>query len=743
MPAFDSSNTIFQTAAAFINQTSKHLFLTGKAGTGKTTFLRYIKEHSFKKMAVVAPTGVAAINAGGVTIHSLFQIPPGIYLPSQRSLEDFNGNIYNNHTLFKQMRMSADKKELLRELDLLIIDEVSMVRADLLDAIDTVLKHIRRQPLIPFGGVQVLYIGDLFQLPPVAINEEWQLLKDFYRSPFFFDAHVIQQSPPLYIELKKIYRQSDDTFINILNNIRNNCCTETDLTHLHKYYKPGFISLQKENFITLTTHNDKAIAINHTELKKLPGKSYQFKAEINGEFNERSFPAEELLQLKKDAQVMFIKNDSGESRKYYNGKIGTIHSIDEKGIQIKFPNETTLLTLEKETWKNIRYHYHKEKDRIDEEELGTFTQYPIRLAWAITIHKSQGLTFDKAIIDAGASFAAGQVYVALSRLTSLSGLVLKSRIDPHCIHTDERVLEFVSNELPQDILHQTLQKEQQQYIRYSILQGFGWEKLLTVLQDHLEGYEQRNLPNPAACITWAEEMVEKTKELQETSSKFKKQLEQLFDHCEEDNYKHLSGRITAAVNYFTKETEEKLAVSLNNHIETMKIKSKTKKYVRELYELKHQVERRKLQLQNLANISNAMLEPGNTENILKAVEALQKPLMIDVNDEQAIVKKKTQKGETQRISLQLFKKGNSMMEIAKQRDLAFSTIEGHLAGFVTTGEVDILDIIDEIKLGKILALMEENPALTSSELKKHLGDDFSYNQVKAVMNYRALRAENT
>jgi hypothetical protein len=333
--------------------------------------------------------------------------------------------------------------------------------------------------------------------------------------------------------------------------------------------------------------------------------------------------------------------------------------------------------------------------------------------------------------------------VALSRLTSLSGLVLKSRIDPHCIQTDKRVLEFVSNELPQDILRQTLQKEQQWYTRYSILQSFGWEKLLTVLQDHLEGYEQRNLPNPAACITWAEEMVEKTKELQETSSKFKKQLEQLFEHCEEDNYKQLSGRITAAVNYFTKETEGKLAVSLNNHIETMKIKSKTKKYVKELYELKHQVERRRFQLQNLANISNAMLEPGNTENIQKAVEALQKPLMIDANDEQAIVKKKTQKGETQRISLQLFKEGNSMVEIAKQRDLAFSTIEGHLAGFVTTGEIDILDIIDEIKLGKILALIEENPAMTSSELKKHLGDDFSYNQVKAVMNYRALRAENT
>jgi nucleoside-triphosphatase THEP1 len=737
MSVVDASNTIFKTAAAFIHQTSKHLFLTGKAGTGKTTFLKYIKEHSFKKMAVVAPTGVAAINAGGVTIHSLFQVPPGIYLPSQGSPHNFDGRIYSNHTLFKQMRMSAVKKELLRELDLLIIDEVSMVRADLLDAIDTVLRHIRRQPLIPFGGVQLLYIGDLFQLPPVAIDEEWQLLKDFYRSPFFFDAHVIQQSPPLYIELKKIYRQSDEVFINILNNIRDNCCTETDLTNLHKYYNPNFISLQNENFITLTTHNDKAVAINHTELKKLPGKLYQFKAEINGEFNERSFPAGELLQLKKDAQIMFIKNDSGESRKYYNGKIGTIDSISEEGIQIRFPGETTLLLLKKETWKNIRYHYHKEKDRIEEEELGTFMQYPVRLAWAITIHKSQGLTFDKAIIDAGASFAAGQVYVALSRLTSLDGLVLKSRIYPQCIHTDERVLEFVSSELPPDILHQTLQKEQKQYVRHTMLQGFGWEKLITLFQEHLEGYEHRNLPDLKTCIAWAEKMIEQAKNLQETSSRFRKQLEQLFENGEEDKYKSTSERISAAVRYFMKEAEEKLMVSLNDHIETMEIKSKTKKYIKELVELRHQVERRKLQLQNLGNISTLMLDRGNSESLLNAVEALQKPLIIDKADER-IIKNKPQKGETQRISLRMFKKGNSIVEIATQRSLAFSTIEGHLASFVATGEVHILDIVDEIKLDKILTLIGENPALTSSELKKQLGDDFSYSQVKAAILYKGL-----
>ena len=741
MSPVDPANTIFRTAAAFINQTNKHLFLTGKAGTGKTTFLKYIKETSGKKLAIVAPTGVAAINAGGVTIHSLFQIPPGIYLPSTRSpFEISNGKIYNNHNLFKQMRMSADKKELIRELELLVIDEISMVRADLLDAIDAVLKHVRRQPLIPFGGVQLLYIGDLFQLPPVAMAEEWQMLKDFYRSPFFFDAHVIQQSPPLYIELKKIYRQRDDAFINILNNIRNNCCTEADLAHLHQYYKPEFIPLQKESYVTLTSHNDKATQINNTELRRLPGKLYPFGAEISGEFNERSFPAGEVLRLKKDAQIMFIKNDNGENRRYYNGKIGTIDAVSEKEIQIKFPNEKALLKLEKETWKNIRYHYHKEKDRIEEEELGTFRQYPIRLAWAITIHKSQGLTFDRAIIDAGESFAAGQVYVALSRLTSLNGLVLKSRIYQHSIHTDDRVLEFTSKELPQNLLHQTLQKEQQQYIRHSMLQGFEWGKLLTLFQEHLQGYEGRSLPDHNKCIAWAEESVERIKNLQETYSKFKRQLEQLFENAEDDHYKRLSERIAAAVNYFTKETEEKLEASLIEHIETMEIKRKTKKYVKELYELKYHVERRKLRLQNLMKISKVMPGSKNIDDLLKSTEDLQKPLVIR-NDEQTIKKKKSKKGDTQRISLQLFKKGNTLLEIASLRQLAFSTIEGHLAGFVMTGEIDIRDIVDEVKLEKILKMIEQHASLTPSELKKLLGDEYSYGQIKAAMNLKAYHAE--
>lgn len=736
MTAFDSSNVIFQTAASFVNQTNRHLFLTGRAGTGKTTFLKYIKEHSSKKTAVVAPTGVAAINAGGVTIHSLFQIPPGMYLPSSPTLfEAFDGKWYSNQTLFKQMRMSREKKELLRELDLLIIDEVSMVRADLLDAIDSVLRFTRRQPQIPFGGVQVLYIGDLFQLPPVVINSEWELMKDSYRSPFFFDARVIQQIPPVYIELKKIYRQSDDVFINILNNIRNNCCTDSDFDRLHNHYMPGFSPSPEDNFIMLTTHNDKAIAINNQELKKLPDKVYHFKAEINREFSEYSYPAEELLQLKKGAQVMLIKNDTGEFRRYYNGKIGSVHFIDDKKIQIAFPGEKDLLSLEKETWKNIRYHYHREKDKIEEQELGTFTQYPVRLAWAITIHKSQGLTFNKAIIDAGASFAAGQVYVALSRLTSLNGLVLKSPIYPNRIHTDERVLEFISSELSEDALQEILLREQQLYIRDSMIKGFSWKNIIDLLQEHLEDYEGRNIPDASSCVAWAEELTGRAKILEEITLKFQRQLVQLFEPSGHGHPKESHERISAACKYFIKETDDKLLTSLDDHIESFKIKRRTRKYVTELYELKYQLERRKLQLENLMNISRCVHESGDNVDISILIAAMHRPSTTNARGEK-LRRKKFEKGETHRISLQLFKKGKSIADIAEERSLALSTIEGHLIRFIATGEIEILDIVDAMNLQKITALLEKNPSSSASEMKQQLGDNISYGQIRAVMSLR-------
>jgi GTPase SAR1 family protein len=281
----DPSNTIFQKAIAFVNHTGKHLFLTGKAGTGKTTFLRYIKENSFKKMAVVAPTGVAAINAGGVTIHSFFQLPFGPFIPTESGLWGrYNGELNNRSSLLNNLRLPGAKRQVIRELDLLVIDEISMVRADLLDAVDTVMRHVRKQPLLPFGGVQMVYIGDLFQLPPVVKMEEWEILQEYYKSPFFFDAQALQIVPPLYIELKKIYRQKDDCFIRLLNNIRNNCCTTADLQLLHTYYNPGFSPLKEDNYITLTSHNNKADSINQQELEKLPGKTYTYQAQISGSF---------------------------------------------------------------------------------------------------------------------------------------------------------------------------------------------------------------------------------------------------------------------------------------------------------------------------------------------------------------------------------------------------------------------------------------------------------------------------
>ncbi|HET7897380.1 MAG TPA: helicase, partial [Flavisolibacter sp.] len=425
---------------------------------------------------IVAPTGVAAINAGGVTMHSFFQLPFGPFVPASLNNYSSSGQATDKHSLFKNIFFTGSKRELLQELELLIIDEVSMVRCDMLDAMDTILRHFRRQYNVPFGGVQVLYIGDMFQLPPVIPQQEWSILQEYYNSPFFFDAQVLKESPPLYIELKKIYRQNEQHFIDILNRVRNNEPQREDLEELNGRYIPAFNPPPGEKYITLTTHNRKADVINEAELKKLPGKLYTFTAEISGEFSDKALPTEFNLQLKEGAQVMFIKNDSGTERRYYNGKLATVKKISGEEITVSF-NDGDDVKLEKEEWKNIRYNYDKEKNDIEEEELGSFKQYPVRLAWAITIHKSQGLTFEKAVIDAGASFAAGQVYVALSRCTSLEGLVLHSRIFANAISTDRRVLEFASREEDDEALQALLREEKEKFQAEMMVKTFNWSKV--------------------------------------------------------------------------------------------------------------------------------------------------------------------------------------------------------------------------------------------------------------------------
>ena len=429
----------------FINQTNRSLFLTGKAGTGKTTLLREIIKTTHKNTVVVAPTGIAALNAGGVTIHSMFQLPFAGFIPDENiAFPSVTVRIETRATLRRHFRVSATKLAVIKNMELLIIDEVSMLRADLLDGIEFMLQSVRKNKL-PFGGVQMLFIGDLLQLPPVIKNEEWQVLKKYYNGKFFFHSHAIQKEPPLYVELTKVFRQTDSNFVDILNNLRNNTITTKDLKVLNQYVQPSFDYRANTGYITLTTHNASADEINANSLQDLTTRTFTFNAEIVGEFPEKIFPVDDALQLKVGAQVMFVKNDLSLEKNYFNGKTGIIKSLSEQEIVVHFPEENKLIEVERYEWKNIRYVFNDSTKEIDEEILGTFVHYPIKLAWAITVHKSQGLTFDKAALDVSQVFAPGQAYVALSRLRSLKGLILLSPLRMNGISSDEQVLNYAEN----------------------------------------------------------------------------------------------------------------------------------------------------------------------------------------------------------------------------------------------------------------------------------------------------------
>ena len=440
----------------FINLTKQNIFLTGKAGTGKTTLLREIVKNTHKKTVIVAPTGIAAINAGGVTIHSMFQLPFGCFVPSFTS-ENYSvyTKVENKNTIYKHFKFSGQKRNVLINLELLVIDEVSMLRPDLLDAIDFVLQKIKRNTL-PFGGVQVLFIGDLLQLPPIIKPDEWQVIKDYYKGKFFFHAQVFQNQQPLYIELEKIYRQQDMTFVDILNNLRNNIITLEDKKLLEKYINPAFDTKANKGYITITTHNNKADFINKNELQAIDLPSVKFYATVTGDFPQHQYPIEEVLEFKIGAQVMFIKNDPNPEKRYFNGKMGFITTLNTEEIIVHFPEENVFITVEEHEWNNIKYSLNESSKDIEEEVLGTFVQYPIRLAWAITVHKSQGLTFEKAVLDVSDVFVAGQLYVALSRLTSLNGLVLMNHLNMNGITNEQDVMEYATNKADKQTIEQNL-----------------------------------------------------------------------------------------------------------------------------------------------------------------------------------------------------------------------------------------------------------------------------------------------
>ncbi len=449
-PYFSQLNTIERMALqTFTNQkldfveelvlyTDSHIFLTGKAGTGKTTFLKNLPLKTYKRMVVVAPTGVAAINAGGQTIHSFFQLPFGPQLP-----ENALGRGYNAKTMAAQyQKLNKKKINLMRSLDLLIIDEISMVRADVLDAIDAVLRRVRRSQK-PFGGLQLLMIGDVHQLAPVAKPEEWEVLSPYYDTPYFFGSQVLKKASYVCVELEHIYRQHDDDFISLLNKVRNNQMDADCIRVLNNRFKPGFVPKDEEGYITLTTHNYQADQINESKLAAINEKTLTFKAEVHGTFPENTYPTKEELELKVGAQVMFVKNDPTPAKAFFNGKIGRLVGYDEKEGTVTVLSDGERITVPKLKWQNMEYTINAENQDIEEKEIGSFTQIPLRLAWAVTIHKSQGLTFDKVIVDAGQAFAHGQVYVALSRCTSLEGLVLKTHISSNALVNDYSVNQFV------------------------------------------------------------------------------------------------------------------------------------------------------------------------------------------------------------------------------------------------------------------------------------------------------------
>ena len=457
-------NNELRTAWDFVESTGRSIFLTGKAGTGKTTFLKTIMEHSRKRPIVVAPTGVAAINAGGVTIHSFFQLPFSPYVPGAKVESKFD--------------FGKEKRKIIASSDLLIIDEISMVRADLLDAIDAVLRRFREHGQ-PFGGMQLLMIGDLAQLTPVVTPEDERMLKPYYDTPYFFGSKALQQIDYVTIQLSHVYRQQDESFIALLNEIREGHPSTVALSKLNSRCQPTFIPRPEEPYIRLTTHNNLANFYNESELQKLPGRSFQYRAEVKGTFPEYSYPTAETLVLKEGAQVMFVKNDPSSEHNYYNGRIGRVMEASDNRLTVYCEGDAEAIEVEPLEWENMRYTLNEQTREIESEVQGTFKQLPLRLAWAITIHKSQGLTFDRAIIDANQSFAPGQVYVALSRCRTLEGLVLASPLEPRAVINDERVDSYIAQqESEAERSIQQLPMLKQEYERYLLMQLFDFRAIL-------------------------------------------------------------------------------------------------------------------------------------------------------------------------------------------------------------------------------------------------------------------------
>ena len=737
-----------------VNQTNRNIFLTGKAGTGKTTLLHKIINTCYKNTVVVAPTGIAALNAGGVTIHSMFQLPFASFLPTLSNPPIVNEflRFENRFSLRKHFQMHKNKQQVIRNMELLIVDEVSMLRADVLDAMDYMLQFIRKDKR-PFGGVQVLFIGDLLQLPPVVKQEEWEVLKHYYKGMYFFQSEVITQNPLLYVELETIYRQTDKLFISILNHLRENQLTSEDIKQLERYVQPDFPKKHLKDYITLTTHNAKADAMNQREMSKLTSPLFSYEADIVDDFPEYLYPIEKVIQLKEGARVMFIKNDISGEHLFFNGKMGTVVSLSEGEITVKLDGGR-VINVERYEWENVRYKLNETTKDIEEERLGSFTQYPLRLAWAITIHKSQGLTFEKAILDLASVFASGQAYVAFSRLRSLDGLVLLSSVSANGINNNGEVIGYAENKASEKEVQTACYTGKTEFLQENILNTFQWNTLLEEWVLHRNSYSGE-IGNKNLYKDWASQQLVRVQELVTVSEKFIKQLRTLFNNA--TDVQHIFERVAKGITYFTPLLKQLWyeVLLVEGKIANQK---KVKQLFTELKELDNSLSEtlKKLfrleQMIQLAQsdqpfdkekIHSAKLETlyteltGKINNILKNEKLFIGEYSLSKDD-----KPKKEKRSTYDITLQLWKEGKTVAEIAKERTLSQATIYSHIAKCIEQDKIAITEVLPEETINELNTIFKENEELTTlKSLYEKTEERYSWDELRLFRAYLLKEAK--
>lgn len=712
-------NHELQTAWDFVENTGRSIFLTGKAGTGKTTFLKTIIEKSRKRPIVVAPTGVAAINAGGVTIHSFFQLPFSPYVPGAKVESKFD--------------FGREKRKIIASIDLLIIDEISMVRADLLDAIDTVLRRFRNH-YQPFGGVQLLMIGDLAQLTPVMTPEDERILKPYYDTPYFFGSKALQQIDYVTIQLEHVYRQQDLSFIGILNQVRNGHPTEETIMRLNTRCKPAFIPSPEEPYIRLTTHNQLANYYNETELQKLRGRTFQFHAEIKGTFPEYSYPTAETLVLKEGAQVMFIKNDTSGEHLYYNGRIGRVVHVDRQQILVLCEGDAEAIEVEPMEWENTRYTLNEETREIETDIQGTFKQYPLRLAWAITIHKSQGLTFDRAIIDANQSFAPGQVYVALSRCRTLEGLVLATPLEARAIINDSRVDTYIAQqETEAQRSIEQLPTLKQEYERFLLLQLFDFRPLLYQQETMVRIFAEFFYHSHSSLKQLHDRaLMDLRQQVIDVAEKWQRRIQSL--SYEELHKEEFLERVKRSAGYFADTLDKILSKPLQL---TAQIETNNKQATRRLSNALPDERQTWLASRYLLI---KMEEMGFTvSHYLKEKQMS----MLDALNENTLKSKrkpkpqKEPKPKTWEISYQFYLKGMKPDLIAHERKLTLSTIIGHLVRYVDTGAVDFNDLVSQEHQQAIeRAIQEAGTDNGSTAIKRLCPPDVTFDEIRLILSYK-------